>query len=289
MARREEIAFNIIIYPTMVLFIISIIFPFWSLLVDSFSTAEFVRKPGLHLFPDPFTLEAYTEALTQRSIGTAYLNTIVRAVLGTFLVVSISFCAAYPLSRMKLPLRKTLTLLIIFTMFFNGGLIPTYMVVRGLHLIDSFAVLILPLLFNGFYILIMRNFLYSIPTELEESALIDGANEISICFRIFLPLCVPVLATIALFAMVAFWNEWFQAMLYTRKENLMVMQLLLRRILMENQLNSLIDMEPSSITDVTEESVRAAIIFIAIGPIVMVYPFVQKYFITGIMAGAVKG
>lgn len=290
MRTREDKVINAVLYPLMVLFIISILLPFWTMLVDSFSTVDDVRRPGFHLYTTQFTLEAYAEVFNQKNIGVAYLNTIFRATAGTFLCVLVCFLAAYPLSRKKLPFRRTITMLIIFTMFFSGGLIPTYIVIRNLHLLDTHLVLILPLLFNGFYILVMRNFLYSIPDDLEESALIDGANEMNICFRIFLPLSIPVIATITLFASVMFWNEWFQAMIYTRDHSKMVMQLLLRRILLENQLNALMEFgEPDAFSSLTEESVRAALIFIAIGPIVLIYPFVQKYFITGIMAGAVKG
>ncbi len=288
--KKEDILITAILYPVMILFVLSILFPFWTLLVDSISTPEFVRKPGIKLIPPEISFEAYKEVFQQRNIGVAYLNTIFRTVVGMALCVMISFCAAYPLSRMKLPFRRLITLLILFTMFFGGGLIPSYMVIRGLGLLDTHAVLVLPLLFNGFYILVMRNFLYSVPEELEESALLDGANEIGICFRIFLPLSIPVLATIALFSAVMYWNEWFQAMIYTRDQAKMVMQLLLRRILLENQISSMVDMNEIDVnTNMTEESVRAAIVFVAIGPIILIYPFVQRFFITGIMAGAVKG
>lgn len=281
---------SFLVYSIVSLFLISIVIPFWTVFLDSVNPTELARNPGLKLWPQGFTLEAYTEVFGQENIGIAYLNTIYRTVLGSFLVVMVSFCAAFPLSRQRLPFRKFLTMAIIFTMFFSGGMIPAYIVVRGMNLLNTHLVLILPLLFSGFYILIMRNFMYSIPEELEESALLDGANEARICVSIFLPLSVPVLATIGLFAAVMYWNEWFQAMLYTRDPDKMVMQLLLRRVLLENQLSSIVDIDEIYTNNIlSEESVRAAIIFVAVAPIMMAYPFVQRYFITGIMSGAVKG
>ncbi|WP_127585631.1 carbohydrate ABC transporter permease [Paenibacillus koleovorans] len=287
---REDIVIAIILYPLLILLTISIVLPFWTLLVDSLSTPDGVRRLGFHFWPDRFNFEAYTEVLKQRNIGRAYVNTITRTVLGTFLVVMVSFCAGFALSRRKLPFRRTITVLIVFTMFFGGGLIPYYLLIRSLGMLDTFWVLIIPGLFSGFYILIVRNFLMAIPDELEESALIDGANEMTIAFRIFLPLSGPVIATVAIFEAVHQWNEWFGAMIFTRSQELQVMQLLLRRILLENQLNALMEIDdPSIAANLTPESVRAALIFVAIGPIIAVYPFVQKYFVTGITAGAVKG
>jgi putative aldouronate transport system permease protein len=287
---KEDTFIAILLYPLLVLFTISILLPFWMILVDSLSTPEGVRRLGIHLWPDSINLEAYKEVLKQGNIARAYLNTILRTAMGTFLTVAISYGAGYALSRRKLPYRRIITLLIVFTIFFGGGLIPNYLLMRSLGMLDTFAVLILPGLFSGFLILIMRNFLMGIPEDLEESAYIDGAHEWTIAFRIFLPLSGPVIATVALFDAVGLWNEWFNAMIYTRSQELQVMQLLLRRILLENQLNALVEIdEPSIAANLTPESVRAALIFVAIGPIIAIYPFVQKYFVTGITSGAVKG
>lgn len=288
---KEDIVLDMVVYTFMIIFLLTIIFPFWQLLVDSFSSKATANELGFKLWPTEFSFESYKEVILTDVVKMAYFNTIYRTVLGTITCVLITFCAAYPLSKRKLPFNKILTMMVIFTMFFSGGLIPEYLVVKNLNLINNRLVLFLPLIANGFYIMVMRNFLYSIPEELEESAFLDGANELTIAFKIMMPLSKPIIATISLFAAVLFWNEWFQAMIYVRDPDKTVLQLLLRRIIQENQISDLmIEMGGDDATKpVSEDSVRAATMFITIGPIIAAYPFAQKYFIRGMMTGAVKG
>lgn len=278
----------------MMFFSLTILYPFWSMLVDSLDTVKMSTRLGLKLWPSEFTFEAYEMVFEQKIIGVAYINTLIRVTAGTLLSVFFTFCAAYSVSKKYLPFKKTITTFIIFTMFFSGGLIPSYMLIQNLNLLDTRWVLIIPGLISAWNLIIMRNFMYSIPDSLEESAIIDGANEITILLKIIAPLSMPIIATVALWVAVGHWNAWFDAMIYIRDTNKIVLQLLLRRILIENQSGSMFDMAASaseiasSAKRVTETSIKAATVFVTIGPIIIVYPFAQKYFIKGIMLGSVK-
>jgi putative aldouronate transport system permease protein len=218
----------------------------------------------------------------------AFFNSVFRTVIGSFIAVLVTFGAAYALSKKRIPFNRFMTIYTIIPMFFGGGLIPSYIQMNNLGLMDSRWALILPSVFSGFNILLMRNFIYSIPNELEESALLDGANEMSIAMRIFLPLSLPILATVALWCAVGHWNEWFNAMIYIRSQSKQVVQVLLRRVLMESQISEMYD-DPTQAIKQTEKSVRAALLFVTTFPILVVYPFAQKYFIKGLTSGAVKG
>jgi len=277
-----------VVVALMFAFSATILLPFWTMLVDSFSTPAFFLKAQVKLWPLEASLEAYREVFRNEIIATAYANTVFRAVLGCLLTVSTCFAAAYTLSRKGLPFRRTLTALMVFTMFFGGGLIPTYLWYKNLGLINNRLVLILPSMAVAYYILIMRNFLQALPVELEESAFIDGASPYRVFASIVVPVSTPVLATVALWSAVFHWNEWFGALIYTPKRSLIVLQLLLRRILIENQASAMMDL-PDGAQKLPEETVKAATMFVTIGPIILVYPFLQKYFVKGIMTGSVKG
>lgn len=269
--------------------VVSIIYPFWATLVVSFSGTRFANIPGFHLLPLEPSLSAYGNVLSKSIVGVAYLNSIFRTVVGTALTLVITLGAAYGLSKRKLPFRRALTGMVIFTMFFSGGLIPTYLLVKNLGLLNTRFALILPFLVSPFSLLVMRNFMYSIPVELEESAFIDGANEVLILVRIVVPLSLPIIATIALWTAVMHWNDWFYALIYDRKTQQTVLQVLLRRVVIENQPS---DVYGQSYDDanatVTEETVKAATLFVSIGPVILIYPFIQKYFVKGVMVGALK-
>jgi putative aldouronate transport system permease protein len=200
----------------------------------------------------------------------------------------VTFGAAYALSKKRLPLNRIMTVYVIIPMFFGGGLIPFYLLINNLKLMDSRWALILPYVFSGFNILVTRNFIYSLPIELEESALLDGANEMVVAFRIYLPLCMPIIATIALWSAVAHWNEYFYAMIFIRTPAKQVLQVMLRNVLVQAQLSDIFD-DTAMMMKVAEKSVRSALLFISTLPILIVYPFAQKYFIRGLTAGAIKG
>lgn len=270
----------------MLLFSAIILIPFWSVVMDSFSNTNI--KSGFRLWPEDFSFNAYRSVFSQKTLAQNYFNTIFRTVVGTILCVGITFLAAYPLSKKKLPFNRLFTYLVLFTMYFSGGLIPQYLLFKSLGFIDNYLVLILPTMFNGFYILVMRNFICSIPAEFEESANIDGANDFIIAFIIYFPLLLPIIATITLWSAVRLWNEWFIAMIYIQSSLKQVMQVLLRKILIETQLSSLYD-DGTIIAEQTEDAVKAVTIVVTIIPIISIYPFAQKYFIRGLTAGGIKG
>ena len=202
---------------------------------------------------------------------------------------------AYPLAKTQLWGRKFWMWIVVFTMFFGGGLIPTYLLIRNLHLFNTIWALVLPGLVSAWNIIILRNFFYSIPEELEESARIDGANDLLIFFRIVIPLSAPVIATVTLWTMVAHWNSWFDALMYTTGGKIRILQIVLREVLDNaNQMSGAsgrlnlneVEMQGQLYSP---ESIKAAILMAVIIPIVCVYPFLQKYFVKGIMVGAVKG
>jgi len=280
-----------ILMAIMILFTASIVLPFWSMLVDSFSTKDSVLRPGLKLFPRPVTVQSYRDVFASGIVAVGYMNTVIRAAVGTVLTLVCCFAAAYAISKPKLPFRKTVSMLLLITMFFGGGLIPTYLWFKQLGLIGSRWVLILPHVAMAYYIIIMRRFLEAIPAEMEESAFIDGASAMRILFRIMVPLSMPVIATVGLWSVVFHWNEWFDAMIYDAKTEHTVLQLLLRRVLIENQSSAMLNLEVEDEARLqrTEEAVKAATMFVSIGPVILIYPFIQKYFVKGIMVGAVKG
>jgi len=226
-------------------------------------------------------------------VSVAYLNSIYRTVVGTFLTVVFTMLAAYPLSRRDLPGRTATTVYILITMFFGGGLIPTFLLMRRLQLIDSRWVLILPMMTNGFYIIIMRNFMMTIDRALEDSALVDGANHVQILFWIIAPISMPVIATVALWAAVGHWNAWFDALVYIRSDSKVVLQLLLRRMIVEAEERFRRMLLTFQLEEDVEElpmpAVKAAVTLLTIGPIILVYPFIQRYFIRGILVGSLKG
>jgi putative aldouronate transport system permease protein len=287
--RAEDVILDTLIAIIMVAFVFSIIFPFWSLLVDSFSDVEFARRPGIKLWPLNFSIRAYREVLNKEILGIAYFNTVFRTVVGTIILLILTLGAAYGLSKRRLPGRRILTMIFVFTMFFTGGLIPTYLLIRSLGLLNTRFVLVFPFLVQPFSLLVMRNFMYSIPSELEESAFMDGANEITILIRIIVPLSIPIIATVSLWTAVNHWNEWFASLIYTTRTDLIVVQLILRRLLIENIPSSQFEGDLNEQgAQMTEETIRAATLFISIGPIIALYPFLQRYFVKGTLVGAVK-
>lgn len=228
--------------------------------------------------------------LSNPNILTGYLNTLFRTIVGTFLTVLTTCMFAYPLSKKDLPHRSLITFLVLFTMLFGGGLVPTYLLIRNIRLIDSLWVYVLPGLTSAFNIIIVRNFFQSIPESLRESASIDGASDVRILFQIYMPLSKPVLATVSLWTAVAHWNAWFDALLYINSESKQVLQMFLRRIVIENS-TQLIEkgLVNPEVTQFTPETIKAATVIVTILPILLVYPFVQRYFVKGIMLGSVKG
>ncbi len=277
--------FSIII---LTLLSICFIYPFWHTLVMSFSSVEQAMTLGLKLFPNPISFDSYNKIFSTNLLLIGYFNTIIRTAVGTMLTLVVTFSGAYALSKKELVGKNAITIFILFTMFFNGGLIAAYLNIRDLHLMGSRLALILPLATSAWNLVIARNFISSLPLELEESAYLEGAGPIKTMLYIMLPLSKPILAVLALWTAVAHWNSWFDAMLYVNDRSKMVLQLVLRSMLTEEN-QSLISNILNKNQMVLPEAVKAATIIVSIGPIILLYPFVQKHFIKGILVGSLKG
>ena len=217
---------------------------------------------------------------------TIYVNTILRTVLGTASGVLVTVLTAYPLAKQNLPYRKGIMMFVVFTMYFSGGMIPKYLLMKNLHLTNNFLVYILPDLITGFALIITRNFFMSIPPALEESAKIDGATNLQVLFKIYLPISTPVLATVSLWYSVRHWNAWMDNMLYVTKSGLYVLQYVIQTILTNGKTA---DMEMVTDVIVHTETMKMAALILSLIPIVCTYPFLQKYFVKGMMVGSVKG
>lgn len=285
--------FDGIIAILMILFCISILYPVWDMLVMSFSASDATSALNFNMWPKKFSLDAYRYCLSEDRLLTAFLVSLYRTTAGTVLHIIVVAFAAYPLSKLDIPFRKIYIIYFLIPMFFSGGMIPRFITYKNIGLIDNLLVYILPSAFSPFVMLIMRNFFISLDKAVEESAVIDGASVLTIMFRIVFPLSKPILATVALWQMVGQWNAWFDSMIYIRDERKIVMQLLLKRImdqtdLLTNDMQMYVMTQPNAI-QFTTQTVKAAITVIVVLPIVCVYPFLQKYFVKGIMLGSVKG
>jgi putative aldouronate transport system permease protein len=247
-----------------------------------------LKHQGFLLYPLGFSMDAYSKVFSNPEIISGYMNTIIYVVIGTSLNLVMTSLAAYGLSRKNVMLARPIMLMIIFTMYFSGGLVPNYLLMQSLGLIDTRLVLILPTALATFNLLLMKTSFLEISDSLEESARIDGANDIRILFQIFLPMSLPVLAVMVIFYGVANWNAWFNAMIYLESRQLYPLQLILREIILLNSLNKYttdyasVDMIPVG------ETIKFATIIVTTLPILLIYPFMQKYFVKGVSLGAVK-
>lgn len=288
-------AWNAIFNLAAGLFAFLCVFPFLFLVILSFTDETTLAKNGYALLPAKWSLEGYKYVFQSgdmllRSYGVTILVTVVGTLVSLFLIT----LYAYAISRKSFKYRNFFSFFAFFTMLFNGGLVPTYIVVtQFLGLKDTLAALILPLAMNAFYIMILRTFFTtSVPDAIIESGKIDGAGEILIFWKLVLPLALPGLATIALFSTLGYWNDWFNALLYIDNPNLVPLQSMLMRIessmqfIMSNSQNSSLSME--SMRNMPQDTSRMAMVVLATGPIIFAYPFFQRYFIQGLTVGAVK-
>jgi putative aldouronate transport system permease protein len=268
------------------------ILPFIMLISGSFTSEQFLRFNGLGLFPGEFSTEAYGIIFkTPEKIIRAYGVSIFITVVGTFLGLFLTTMTAYVISRKDFKYRNALSFFFYFTTLFNGGMVSTYIYyIRYLHLKDNLLALIIPGMFNVFYLLIMRTFVQTVPTELIESGKLDGAGEYRIFFSIVLPLLKPGLATIGLFLALGYWNDWYNAMLYMNTEAFYPLQYMLYSIQQQTQaLAQIASKAGITVANLPSTSLKLAMAVVATGPIVILYPFVQKYFVKGITVGSVKG
>lgn len=288
---KGEVIFDILIVLFMLLMIVITLYPFWYVITCSFSDSNhLIGDKGLMLLPKGFSLSAYQSVLKNPNIAVGYRNTLFIVVVGTAVNVFMSSLAAFVLTRKQFAIKKVMMGMIIITMYFGGGLVPTYLVVyKYLGLGNTLWALILPGAINTYNMIIMKTNFASIPSSIEEYAQIDGANEIVLLFRIVLPLSIPIIAVMVLFYGVAHWNAWFNAMIYIRKPALYPLQLRLREILLINDTSTMTSGSNASDKYNIGESIKYATIMVATVPILVVYPFIQKYFVKGMMIGAVKG
>lgn len=284
---------DLIIYICLGFLAASIVIPFLHMFSLSFSPSYVATKGGLHLWPEDFTTDNYMKVFVNKFIWQGYKNTLIRTLIGTPLSLFITALGAYPLSKKFFPHRTFWTILVVFTLFFSGGLIPTYLLVAKLRMMDTYASMIIPGLTYAYYIIIMRNFFQSLPEEVEESCMIDGAGRWTIFFKIVIPLSTPILATVGLWLAVGHWNAWFDVLLYIQSESKFVLQIVLRRIIITGT-QQMMDLTAAGSmfqeeTLSSPEGLKAASIFVATVPILCVYPFIQRYFVKGIMIGSLKG
>jgi putative aldouronate transport system permease protein len=261
------------------------LFPMWRVLSISFSSMEEAMRGGAFLWPRGFTTQAFQFVLQSEYIWIAYRNSIFITAVGCIVAVLFTATTSYPLIKLGLPFRKALLYGILFTMLFNGGIIPTYLLIKGVGLLDSLWSLILPNAISAFNVIIMMSFFRTIPAELEESAMIDGANPIRVFFQIIMSLSKPVLATIALWEAVGLWNNYLQAIFYLNDKSNYILPVLLKDIITGQELAQM----TGELTGSSTDSVISATIVLAILPIICVYPFLQKYFVKGTLIGSVKG
>ena len=285
-----EKVFNVFNVLFMILFSAAALYPFLYLLARSFSVPE-ASFTKITIVPQGFVWDNYMRVLRNSDIGTGFKNAILRTVLGTCINLAFSVLAAYPLSKKYFPHKNFWTRIIIFTMFFSGGMIPSYLLIKRLNLLNTMWAMILPGAINTYNMIIMRNFFMSLPDSLEEAARIDGANDFVVLCRIILPMSKPIIATIALWSMVGHWNAWFDCLIYITEPSKQVLQVVMRRIVLEGtaQMLNPNSSEFGANEIVNSENIKAATIMVATLPIVMVYPFLQKYFVKGIMVGSLKG
>ncbi|MCU6708698.1 carbohydrate ABC transporter permease [Paenibacillus sp. J5C_2022] len=268
---------------------VAMIYPFIHMGSLSLSTGN-VSMTQLRLLPEEMTLANYKKVLTNDFVLSGFVNTLTRTVAGTALSLLATVFTAYPLAKRYFPNRTFWTMFIVFTMFFSGGLIPNYLLVKSLGLMNTTWALILPGLISTFSMIIARNYFMSLPDSLEESAKIDGANELSVLFKIIIPISMPIIATLTLWTAVAHWNAWFDSMIYMTDTKKHVLQVVMRRVVLEGT-QDMVDVNTldDSNATVNPETIKAATVMVTIIPIIMFYPFLQKYFVKGVLVGSLKG
>ncbi|MCK9861668.1 carbohydrate ABC transporter permease [Paenibacillus sp. ATY16] len=266
------------------------IYPIWYVIVNSFNEGQDAMRGGIYWLPRVFSLDNYKTVFQNKGLMTAMGITVAKTVVGTALHVFFTAMVAYAFSRKELVGRKLYMYIGTVTLFFSGGLIPYYLLIRDLGLLDSFWVYIFPAMFSFFDLIIFLAFFRELPEGLEEAARIDGANDFKIFYRIIIPCSMPVIATISLFHGVYQWNDYFTAVIFTNNPNLQPIQTFLYRIVALSGSNQIASMVPDNVVrKVTSQSVKLATMVVATLPIVIVYPFLQKYFVKGFMIGSIKG
>ncbi|NBJ92013.1 carbohydrate ABC transporter permease [Parablautia muri] len=284
----SDIALDVFKVVFLTLVVVVCVYPFWNIFIISINDATDAIRGGLYFLPRKLSFASYKDILTRTTFLHSIIVTVARTAIGTPLAVLATTALAFVLSRKDLLLKKPITLFFIFTMYFGGGQVPYYMVLKNLGLLDSFWVYIFPNLISVYNMILVKNYIEGMPDALFEAAKIDGANDLVVFFKLVIPLSKPIIMTVALFVAIMHWNSWFDAYLYTNSQNLKVMQSILVEILNQYQTTGANQAANRTGQGITPDSIRMAATMVATIPIIMVYPFIQKYFVKGIMLGSVK-
>jgi ABC-type sugar transport system, permease component len=288
---KADLTFDIINYLFLGCFTLMILYPLYFIVIASISDPNGIYSGDVWLLPKNITFDGYKRIFSDSSIWNGYKNSILYAVLNGFVSTTLVIMAAYPLSRKDFYGRNVIMTFFIITMFFNGGIIPTYLVVKDLHLMNSMWAVILPGAMDAFLIIIAKTFFEELPDELREAAAIDGARNLRYLWSIVLPLSKPIIAVLVLFAVVRQWNGFFDALIYLSDGNKFPLQLVLRNILIQSQPsgNMLMDIDNMLAKQRVTELIKFGVIIVSAVPLLALYPFLQRYFVKGVMVGSVKG
>lgn len=281
--------FDLVIYVVLFSVVASALYPFVYMIAVSLSGTIPVLRGEVFFWPKDFTVATYGAVFENPAIGKAYVNTIVYTVLGTSLSLIASAAGAYALSKKTLIFQRQFMMMIVITLFFSGGMIPTFLVVKSYQLIDTIWAMIIPTAISSWNLIVMRTFFMNMPQEVEESGKLDGLTDIGIFFRLVLPLSKAILATIGLFYGVAIWNNFFSALLYLRSESLLPLQVIIRNMVLQGAGGANGAGSIGGDTLIVDESLKYATIIVTTVPILLIYPFLQKYFAKGALIGSVKG
>ncbi|WP_127588320.1 carbohydrate ABC transporter permease [Paenibacillus koleovorans] len=288
--RKKIEVFDVVNVVLMIGLMAVTLYPFWYMMVVSVSGEFHVLRNDVLLWPKGFTMEWYKIVLEDKKVITGYRNTVFYTVLGTFIALVVTSMGAFALSQKRMPLRKPLMLAIVFTILFGGGMIPSYLVAREIGILDTIWAMVLPGAVSTFNLLVFRAFFEGLPEELYEAGRMDGLNDIGLFARIVVPLSSPVYAAIGLFVAVGLWNEFYRAILYIRNPDLYPLMMVLQNLIVRGAQASQMASQASSGGDlVVSNALRFATIIFATLPILVLYPFLQKYFVKGVLLGSVKG
>ncbi len=283
---RKVTLFDVVSGIVLALLALVLLVPFWQMIVVAFSTTEGYVKSTYHLIPTSFSVDVFSQLFSSSEIMKGMLISLINVLCGWLGGLILCAMGAYALTKKNIIGRKFIFNFIIFTMFFNGGIIPLYIWLKKIYITDTIFCLFLPTLISTFYLLLLKNSFISIPAEMEEAALIDGYNEMQILFKIIIPVSKPVIAAVSLFLIVQYWNDYYNAMMFMNKPDLYPLGLILRNVIISKQ--ALLRTPVAAGAVLPSEQYNMALTMIAMLPILVLYPFVQKYFVAGVMIGAVK-
>ncbi len=285
----KDKVFKIVTISVVVIIAACCLFPFLHILAISFSNKTAVIRGDVLLWPVNFDLSAYKAVFTNKGLMDSMWFSLLLTVVYTVFALAMTILCAYPLSRPGLKFKSPILLYILFTMYFSGGMIPSYLNIKSLGLLDTFWVLVFPTVLSTYNMILMKSFFQSMPRELEESAYVDGANDLVVLIKIVLPLSKAMLATIALFYAVSRWNGFMDAILYINDESMYTIQLRLRQLIQSSQVSSMMEEIPEMKDDLVAETIKAGCMVFSMIPVMIIYPWLQKYFVKGVMIGSVKG